>query len=317
MPKLSIIVPVYKVEQYLHKCIDSILSQTFTDFELILIDDGSPDRCGEICDEYAAKDERIIVIHQKSQGVSAARNAGLDIARGEYIGFVDSDDWIESRMYEIMLATAKNKQVDVVICGCHLWLESEEYLCNDLMDEGEYDRKVLLRNMYESHNPLGGVLWNKIFRFDPIKEVRFREHMQNCEDGVFIIESFFRYNSGIKLGIPFYNVLQRNSSASRSNDIGRVFHTVCGFVEIKNLLKQYPHESVLDDMALKLVLDNCVRFSKQILMIHSETGAPCKKELKEIRKIMITCISKVILRRSLSIRKIHGYIHELCLMRIS
>ena len=118
MPELSIIVPVYKVEPYLRRCIDSILAQTFRDFELILIDDGSPDNCGAICDEYAAKDSRIIVIHQKNQGVSAARNAGLDIAKGTYLGFVDSDDWIEPEMYETMIATAKEKQVDVSKVSC-------------------------------------------------------------------------------------------------------------------------------------------------------------------------------------------------------
>jgi len=90
-PKISIIVPVYKVEPYLRKCIDSILAQTFTDFELILVDDGSPDGCGKICDEYAKKDNRILVIHKSNGGLSSARNAGLEIAKGEYIGFVDSD----------------------------------------------------------------------------------------------------------------------------------------------------------------------------------------------------------------------------------
>lgn len=93
-PLLSVIVPVYNVEKYLSRCIDSILSQTFTDFELILVDDGSPDRCGEICDEYAKKDDRIIVIHQENKGVSAARNRGLCIAQGEYITFCDSDDFV-------------------------------------------------------------------------------------------------------------------------------------------------------------------------------------------------------------------------------
>lgn len=95
MHTFSIIVPVYKVEKYLERCVESIINQTFEDFELILIDDGSPDRCGAICDEYAAEDERIKVIHQKNQGVSVARNAGLDVATGDYICFVDSDDWIE------------------------------------------------------------------------------------------------------------------------------------------------------------------------------------------------------------------------------
>ena len=104
-PLLSVIVPVYNVEKYLSRCIDSILSQTFTDFELILVDDGSPDNCGSICDEYAKKDKRIIVIHQQNRGVSSARNKGLDIARGEYVTFVDSDDQIGSitTLYENIL----------------------------------------------------------------------------------------------------------------------------------------------------------------------------------------------------------------------
>ena len=100
---ISIIVPVYKVEKYLKRCIDSILSQTYTDFELILVDDGSPDNCGAICDEYAQKDGRIIVIHKENGGLSSARNAGLDVAIGDYIGFVDSDDMIGSHYYEALL----------------------------------------------------------------------------------------------------------------------------------------------------------------------------------------------------------------------
>ena len=106
MPKVSIIVPVYKAEQYLHRCVDSILSQSFTDCELILVDDGSPDKSGEICDEYASRDSRIQVIHKQNGGVSSARNAGLDVAHGEYVWFVDSDDWIENdslkEIYNIM-----------------------------------------------------------------------------------------------------------------------------------------------------------------------------------------------------------------------
>ena len=96
---LSVIIPVYKVEQYLCRCIDSVLAQTYTDLEIILVDDGSPDGSGAICDEYAAKDSRIKVIHQKNAGVSAARNAGMDLASGEYLAFIDSDDFIEPEMF--------------------------------------------------------------------------------------------------------------------------------------------------------------------------------------------------------------------------
>ncbi|MDT6814838.1 glycosyltransferase, partial [Enterococcus faecium] len=95
MCEISIIVPVYKVEKYLRKCVDSILAQTFTDFEVILVDDGSPDNSGKICDEYAEKDNRVRVIHKENGGLSSARNAGIDVARGKYLGFVDSDDYID------------------------------------------------------------------------------------------------------------------------------------------------------------------------------------------------------------------------------
>ena len=102
MELISVIVPVYKVEEYLHKCVDSILAQTYTNLEIILVDDGSPDNCGKICDEYAEKDSRIKVIHQENGGLSAARNTGLDIATGNYIGFVDSDDYIDPDYIECM-----------------------------------------------------------------------------------------------------------------------------------------------------------------------------------------------------------------------
>ena len=115
---ISIIVPVYKVEKYLSKCVESILSQTFVDFELILVDDGSPDRCGEICDKYALKDKRIKVIHKENGGLSDARNAGIQVAQGEYLAFVDSDDYIEPQLVENCLARARDMEAPVVLYGC-------------------------------------------------------------------------------------------------------------------------------------------------------------------------------------------------------
>jgi len=114
MPKLSIIVPVYKVEPYIHKCVDSILNQTYTDFELILVDDGSPDNCGKICDEYAQKDERVRVIHKENGGLSDARNFGLKEVKGEYVSFIDSDDWVDLDLYSNVLSYADESNLDVV-----------------------------------------------------------------------------------------------------------------------------------------------------------------------------------------------------------
>lgn len=114
MPTISVIVPVYNVEPYLQRCVDSILSQRYTDFELILVDDGSPDNCGAICDEYAKQDCRIRVIHQENGGLSAARNAGLEAAKGEYLAFVDSDDCIREEMFEVLLQELKRTGADFI-----------------------------------------------------------------------------------------------------------------------------------------------------------------------------------------------------------
>lgn len=113
-PAVSIIVPVYKVEKYIRRCLDSVAAQTFTNWECILVDDGSPDASGRICDEYAAKDSRFRVIHKENGGVSSARNAGLDAARGEWIGFVDPDDWIESETFRTAIETAEKENADIV-----------------------------------------------------------------------------------------------------------------------------------------------------------------------------------------------------------
>ena len=117
MPKISVIVPAYNAEKYLRRCIDSILVQTFTDFELLLVNDGSIDRTDTICNEYAVKESRIRVFHKKNGGVSSARNLGLDNAKGKYVMFVDSDDYMLSDMSELMISTLNAKNADLVICG--------------------------------------------------------------------------------------------------------------------------------------------------------------------------------------------------------
>lgn len=117
MPEISVIVPVYKVEEYLPRCIDSILAQSFTDFELWLVDDGSPDKCGDICESYKQKDARIRVIHKTNGGLSSARNAALDVCTGRYISFVDSDDWVAPDFLETLHSAVTENDVDISVCG--------------------------------------------------------------------------------------------------------------------------------------------------------------------------------------------------------
>ena len=116
-PKVSIVVPIYRVEPYLSQCVDSLLAQTLKEIEIILVDDGSPDRCGEIADEYAKKEPRVKVIHQENAGLGPARNSGMAAAAGEYIGFVDSDDWVKPEMFERLYQVAKQQDADIVVSG--------------------------------------------------------------------------------------------------------------------------------------------------------------------------------------------------------
>ena len=214
MPELSIIVPVYKVEPYLRRCIDSILAQTFRDFELILVDDGSPDNCGAICDEYAAKDSRIIVIHQKNQGVSAARNAGLDIAKGTYLGFVDSDDWIEPEMYETMISTAKVKNVGLVVCD--VMINNDAGKVEDV-ELTHYTYHGVLYDLFSKPSKLRGYCFNKLYSTSKIKTCRFISGLKMWEDLTFLMDLYLvnRLDS-VHINREYYHYYFNDSSVTRS-----------------------------------------------------------------------------------------------------
>ncbi len=165
---ISVIVPVYKVEEYLELCLDSIISQTYTNLEIILVDDGSPDNCGKICDEYAEKDPRIKVIHQENGGLSAARNAGLDIATGDYIGFVDSDDYIESNYYEELIKSIKNYNSEQAICGVRKFeLESRAiFYGNKCLSKDDYLKELLKEDV-------ASYTWNKLYKKELFDGIMF------------------------------------------------------------------------------------------------------------------------------------------------
>ena len=179
-PKISVIVPVYKVEKYLPECIESVLAQTFTDFELILVDDGSPDNSGAICDAYAARDPRIRVFHKENGGVSSARNLGLDHARGEWIAFVDSDDWIEREMYEKLYCAGTENGADFV--WCDYWTESDSMVVLHRQGVAPADAKNIISALLSG--PLHGGVWKCLVRSSLLKEnkIYFPTEISNSED---------------------------------------------------------------------------------------------------------------------------------------
>lgn len=157
---ISVIVPVYGVEAYLRKCIDSILNQTCRDLEVILVDDGSPDDCGVICDEYASIDSRVRVFHTENHGLSAARNLGLLEARGDTISFIDSDDWIESNMLEVM--KIKMEETGATVCICGFWIENGFSQDENLFQNEIFTGNTALRALIEGR--INDNVWNKLYR---------------------------------------------------------------------------------------------------------------------------------------------------------
>lgn len=175
-PLVSVIVPVYNVEKYLHQCVDSIINQTYRNLEIILVDDGSPDNCGAICDEYALKDRRILVIHQENQGLSAARNAGLDIASGDYIVFVDSDDWIAEDMIQLLLSRQEQTGADMVLCNIKPfyppqykgWMRKVSCFGCEVLSQIEFSERLT-----EYYSWIYCVAWNKLYKKEIWEQLRF------------------------------------------------------------------------------------------------------------------------------------------------
>ncbi len=204
-PKVSVIVPVYNVEKYLRRCLDSIANQDFCDFECICVDDGSTDGSGKILDEYAQRDARFVVKHQSNQGVSVARNLGLDCANGEYVTFVDSDDWIERNTYSTAYALAKGKNLDII-----QWT----FAGNDLRLKVASGAFSIEKDVeYFSASSV-----DKLIHIDVIKQngIRFPVGIRLSEDRLFCFECYLNSKLCYFIDKPFYHYESRDSSATRS-----------------------------------------------------------------------------------------------------
>ena len=215
MAQISVIVPVYQVEAYLPQCIDSILAQTFRDFELILVDDGSQDRSGAICDEYAGKDNRICVVHTQNRGAAAARNTGLQRASGNYIAFVDGDDRLAENMLGRMYAEILDPPCDLVVCNfLHVFSEENDNFSPPLQNMAISGREVLAHQKTQKNYGLWTVVWNKLYKRTVLETLRFPEG-KYFEDEFFSDQLYLRC-AGIRV-IPdvlyFYRV--RESSTKR------------------------------------------------------------------------------------------------------
>ena len=248
LPLVSIIVPIYKAEHYLDTCIKSILNQTYTNLEVILVDDGSPDNCPAICDMYAEKDSRVRVIHKKNGGVSSARNTGLDYANGQYICFVDSDDWIEAKMVEHLYDCIQKNNTDAAVCLSSDYSEDGAFIEKWDLDwrKPVADRESLIRNSFflienRSDEPFifWMTAWGKLIKRSFWENVRFRCDLYLGEDVQAWLEIAVQIQSCAFLNESLYNYRIREGAAysmadQYSKSKGRYIRSLVTYDVFKN-----------------------------------------------------------------------------------
>lgn len=255
-PKISIIVPVYNAERYLHQCIDSILVQTHTDFELLLINDGSTDNSGSICNEYSQKDSRINVFHKENGGVSSARNFGITKSEGEYICFIDSDDWIESTFIEKLLLPLITQNADVIFCDYY-----KEY----------YNKTREVKSSSDFYNmKVLGMVWGKIYKK---KSLFFDEDLKLSED----VHYNFRYAKDtlglLKVDLTLYHYRILDSSAVRTYSKDTVSKYNSSIMKIKLIVDKKREIDALDDFICIVYLVICMNY----IMTHNNNTNFLKK----------------------------------------
>ena len=214
MKKITIIVPVYKVEKYLDRCVQSIVNQTYQNLEIILVDDGSPDKCPQMCDDWANQDARIKVIHKINGGVSSARNAGLDVATGEYIQFVDSDDYLELSACETLVEKMVTNEADIVVVGFIPIGDNAKYI--QISDFTTSDKMYAIQNLYNCR--VLNAVWNKIYKKNLLDGIRFKENMKYGEDLLFNLQYMQNCQLIVYTSEPLYNYV---------NTPGSVVHSFC------------------------------------------------------------------------------------------
>jgi glycosyltransferase involved in cell wall biosynthesis len=210
MCEISIIVPVYKVEKYLKKCVDSILAQTFTDFELILVDDGSPDDSGKICEEYAEKDARVRVLHKENGGLSSARNAGIEVAKGKYLGFIDSDDYIAEDMYQTLYDLLNDYDADMSVVGMIDVYENRETMVKDNKKIEVLDQKKAIQAVLDSTGVYAYAV-NKLYKKTLFYDIRYPVG-KIVEDAFIIMDLLLQCNKIVTTTEQKYYYYRRTGS---------------------------------------------------------------------------------------------------------
>lgn len=247
---ISVIIPLYNAENHIQKCIASIQAQTFKDLEIIIVDDGSSDNSLSICQSIAANDKRIKIIQQKNQGVSIARNTGLDYARGQYISFVDNDDYVSPYMYEYLYRAINEPNIDISMCYVNITTSYPTHEKKSSYTSFKEDNKQCLKNLYSTYNTdyIYMVVWNKLYKKEVLKDIRFKKTA--VEDLVFNNEIFQTIKALTIVPLPLYHWIQHSRSASHTFS-DRFIYCLDSYLDCYNNLLIYDKD-IASNCLLKL-----------------------------------------------------------------
>lgn len=283
-PLISVIVPIYKVELYLDQCVSSIVNQTYQNLEIILVDDGSPDNCSKMCDEWATKDSRIKVIHKSNGGLSDARNAGLEITNGDYTAFVDSDDYIASSMIDSLLTIAIKEHAEIVECNYLLFYDNEKK--QEILDKNEsytiFNKEEALKELI-TENKFKHVVWNKLYKKSILKGLRF-EIGKLHEDTFFTYQAFNNCSNIVKIEDSLYFYRQRSDSIMGTKFSIRNLDSLEARQNIYRFARDnYPN---LSTIAQEKLLLNCIYLGQKALQ--TKDKKLIKQAFEKIKKTYIT-----------------------------
>ena len=274
---ISVIIPVYKVEKYVERCIQSVINQTYENLQIILVDDGSPDNCGKICDEYAKKDHRIEVIHKSNGGLSDARNAGIEVAKGEYVGFVDSDDYIEADMYEVLYNLLKQYNADVSICNFYTVSQGKISIKNADNGINEYNRIEILKEILLDRN-IQSYAWNKLYKKELFDEIKYPigKKYEDIGTTFFLLE---KCNKVVVTGKSEYYYINRQDSIV--NNVTET--TITDYIELIMQRYDYIEENIKELSSYnKDYLKRILKTAEKDIKSLNEVGDYTKKKYEEL-----------------------------------
>lgn len=274
--RVSIIIPVYNAEKHIERCLESFLRQTYTDIEILLIDDGSSDKSKLICQKFVQRDERFKYYYQANAGVSAARNKGISLATGKYIGFCDSDDWVENDMYEILISLLEEYDADVSIVSCiaHKQNENPNYIDSEktlILTPESAIKEMHMTRHYE------GQLWNKLFKRELFQKIQLDENIKIFEDLLVLWSIFLKSNKIVYKDVHKYHYIINDESALNSVYSAKDLDRIKACNKMKKMARDnYPN---LEKYVDRTLLMACITISKKIIL----SDIKDKKNMKYLR----------------------------------